>query len=209
MRTVECHEPMIALKGLDAKIFLDASPENCAYIGYQPIFLAREAIALKLRLAVKTLPAGLGFLVKETLCPAELQVRFFEKYLHRLAKMFPEMNPEQRIEMASRFIAPPDVAGHLTGGAVDLTLCDLDGYALDMGCAYDADETTSNGACFSFCATIAPEAEKNRRILFSALETQGLINYPFEWWHCSYGDKYWAAISGSEYAIYGPWVNAP
>jgi D-alanyl-D-alanine dipeptidase len=24
----------------------------------------------------------------------------------------------------------------------------------------------------------------------------GFVNYPPEWWHWSYGDKYWAFISG-------------
>lgn len=202
---MECHEPMVALEGLDARILLDASQANCAHIGHQPMFLAREAVASKLRLAAKALPAGFAMLIKETLRPAELQQRLYARHLRELATRFPNMREEQRLEMASHFIAPPDVAGHPTGGAVDLTLCDLDGYERDMGCAYDADETASNGACFSFCTSITPEAQNNRQILFSALETQGLINYPFEWWHWSYGDKYWAAISGARHAIYGPW----
>jgi D-alanyl-D-alanine dipeptidase len=33
------------------------------------------------------------------------------------------------------------------------------------------------------------------------LEKVDFINYPGEWWHWSYGDKYWAFIKGKD-AIY-------
>ena len=31
----------------------------------------------------------------------------------------------------------------------------------------------------------------------------GLVNYPREWWHFSYGDRYWACVTGSAQARYG------
>jgi D-alanyl-D-alanine dipeptidase len=36
-----------------------------------------------------------------------------------------------------------------------------------------------------------------------ALTGAGLVNYPTEWWHWSFGDRYWAYASGSA-ARYGP-----
>ena len=36
------------------------------------------------------------------------------------------------------------------------------------------------------------------------LGAQGLVNYPTEWWHWSFGDRYWALVTGAEHAIYGP-----
>ena len=36
----------------------------------------------------------------------------------------------------------------------------------------------------------------------------GLVNYPTEWWHWSYGDRYWALISGADAALYGPVLAA-
>jgi len=35
-----------------------------------------------------------------------------------------------------------------------------------------------------------------------ALIQQGFVNYPTEYWHWSYGDKYWAFIKQQPYAIY-------
>lgn len=29
------------------------------------------------------------------------------------------------------------------------------------------------------------------------------VNYPTEWWHFSYGDRYWVYIEDKESAIYG------
>jgi D-alanyl-D-alanine dipeptidase len=41
-------------------------------------------------------------------------------------------------------------------------------------------------------------------VLATALGGAGLVNYPTEWWHWSYGDRYWALLAGSAQAVYGP-----
>jgi len=50
----------------------------------------------------------------------------------------------------------------------------------------------------------APEAHANRKTLTAALTNAGLVNYPTEWWHWSYGDRYWAFVTGAPHALYGP-----
>ena len=30
------------------------------------------------------------------------------------------------------------------------------------------------------------------------------MNYPTEWWHWSFGDRYWALVTDSPTALYGP-----
>ncbi|MCP3673877.1 MAG: M15 family metallopeptidase, partial [Gammaproteobacteria bacterium] len=50
---------------------------------------------------------------------------------------------------------------------------------------------------------ISDQARTNRKILFHCMEEAGFVNYPFEWWHWSFGDKYWAAVKGAPHAIYG------
>nr|WP_249190190.1 M15 family metallopeptidase [Burkholderia sp. AU32357] len=32
----------------------------------------------------------------------------------------------------------------------------------------------------------------------------GFTNYPSEWWHWSFGDRYWAVMQNESHAIYGP-----
>jgi D-alanyl-D-alanine dipeptidase len=36
------------------------------------------------------------------------------------------------------------------------------------------------------------------------LSPHGLVNYPTEWWHWSFGDRYWALLSETGAALYGP-----
>jgi D-alanyl-D-alanine dipeptidase len=47
-----------------------------------------------------------------------------------------------------------------------------------------------------------------RDLLSSVLNEAGLINYPTEWWHWSFGDRYWALRTGRPAALYGP-VDLP
>jgi len=35
------------------------------------------------------------------------------------------------------------------------------------------------------------------------MEAAGFVNYPTEWWHWSFGDRYWAFCAGEHEAIYG------
>ncbi len=41
-------------------------------------------------------------------------------------------------------------------------------------------------------------------ILSTALTAADLVNYPTEWWHWSYGDRYRALRTGAAAAHYGP-----
>jgi len=199
---IECHEALVPVAGLHVRIRVDDSAENAACIGYPPNFLIRNGAAQRLAHAADSLPVNLALLVKETLRPARLQAFYFERRLGRIKSENPKLTAQGAIELTAQFIAPPTVAGHPGGGAIDLTLCTQDGIELGLGCPYDADEAVSGGACFSFFDGLAPAAQHNRRILFDALGAAGFVNYPFEWWHWSYGDRYWAASTGAPSAIY-------
>jgi len=57
-------------------------------------------------------------------------------YLQQLLKTHtknPELDFDLLIELANQCVALPSVAGHPTGGAVDLTIV-IDGKEVDMGC---------------------------------------------------------------------------
>jgi zinc D-Ala-D-Ala dipeptidase len=47
-------------------------------------------------------------------------------------------------------------------------------------------------------------ARRNRGLLAAAMDHAGFVNYPAEWWHWSYGDRYWAFQTSRETALYGP-----
>jgi D-alanyl-D-alanine dipeptidase len=132
-----------------------------------------------------------------------LQERYFNNYRERLEKLDRHLSDEDPYLLASRYVSPPRIAPHVSGAAIDLTLCDQEGNELDMGTAVNATPEDSNGACY-FDAAVSVEARSNRTVMAKALEQVGLVNYPTEWWHWSYGDRDWAMATGASAAIYGP-----
>jgi D-alanyl-D-alanine dipeptidase len=146
------------------------------------------------------LPASLRLLVIEGYRPLDLQVRIFTEHLDRLRTNWPTADEAVLYRMASRYVAPPAVAPHVAGAAVDLTLCGVDGSELWMG-------TDVNDTDLPACHTageVDTDVRKRRDTLSAALTAAGLVNYPTEWWHWSYGDRYWARMTGADHALYGP-----
>jgi len=203
IKTIDCGEAIIPIVSRH-RLRIDDSPANNENLGYPHVFLLRKTVAEKLYSAAELLTDDRYLLVKETLRPASFQAFIFNRRKNRLSNSSPELTEEELITITSKFIAPPWVAGHPTGGAFDVTLCDAQGNECDLGCGYDEDEHSSDGRCFSYSSTISEIAKNNREELFRVLNAQGFINYPFEWWHWSYGDMYWAALSHHPHAIYGP-----
>jgi zinc D-Ala-D-Ala dipeptidase len=165
------------------------------------VSLLRETVADKLVKAQQRLPENITFKVIEGYRPLFVQKIIFEEYKKELAKIHPAWTKEQLFNETSTFVAPPDdVPPHSTGGAIDLTLMDADGKELDMGTRLN--ELYSE-KCFTDSELINEIARAHRQILISVLEAEGFVNYPAEWWHWSYGDRYWAKTTGKSFAIYG------
>ena len=116
----------------------------------------------------------------------------------------PEWDETQLQLEVTHYVAPPTgVPPHSTGGAFDLTLVDAEGKALDMGTAIDDISGGEENRNYTEANSISDQAKQNRRILINVLTEVGFVNYPTEWWHWSYGDKYWAFNTDAEYALYG------
>jgi D-alanyl-D-alanine dipeptidase len=202
MPVVDCGEPLVSLETLHARILVDDSPKNREHLGYTPIFSVRKTVGEMLIAAAESLPADFSLLIKESLRPASIQQLFFKRRLATLSKQNPLLGQQQLIALTARFIAPPWVGGHPSGGAIDVTLSDSSGGELDLGCGYDQDEEASGGACISGFAHLAGPAREHRALLFATLGEVQFVNYPFEWWHWSYGDRYWAVVQQQSHAIY-------
>jgi diaminopimelate epimerase len=85
------------------------------------------------------------------------------------------------VEKAHKYIAEPTVAGHPTGGAVDVY---LEGMEIDFNdCDYNPNDTMQY---------------KLRMLMLE----RGFAPFEGEWWHFSYGDKEWAAYFDKPNAIY-------
>ena len=167
-------------------------------------FHLREGVLTRLLEAQAQLPPGLRLLFVEGYRPPSLQRRYFDTYASRLRTEHPQWSPDRIRSAASRYVSPPEIAPHSAGAAVDLTLADAEGRELDMGTRMNATPEESAGACYTHADNISTEARSHRTLLGTALTAAGLVNYPTEWWHWSYGDRYWALAAGAEHAHYGP-----
>ncbi|WP_405676961.1 M15 family metallopeptidase [Streptomyces sp. NBC_01511] len=163
----------------------------------------REGVLDRLLKAQSQLPQGMRLLFVEGYRPPSLQRRYFDEYAAQLRAEQPEWTAEQVRSAASRYVSPPEIAPHSAGAAVDLTLAGDDGRELEMGTRMNATPEESAGACYTQAGNISDEARSHRDILGTALTAAGLVNYPTEWWHWSYGDRYWALQAGAEVAHYG------
>ncbi|MBT2396270.1 M15 family metallopeptidase [Streptomyces sp. ISL-100] len=164
----------------------------------------REGVLARVLHAQELLPRGLRLLFVEGYRPLSLQRAYFVEYAEQLRALYPEWPDEQIHAAASRYVSPPEIAPHSAGAAIDLTLADEDGRELDLGTRMNADPEESDGACFTDATNISENARANRELLGSVLTAAGLVNYGFEWWHYSFGDRYWALAKGEGAALYGP-----
>ena len=89
-------------------------------------------------------------------------------------------------------------SGHLTGGAVDVTLYYC-GKEIDCGGKY----LSFTPLTPTWSQELSSNQKRNRFILYNAMMQAGFINYPLEWWHFCYGDKMYAAYKFEKKAIYG------
>ncbi|MFD8543917.1 nitrilase-related carbon-nitrogen hydrolase [Streptomyces sp. NPDC059649] len=196
----ECGEPLVdvrtAAPGL--QVAGDLVDEQGAFAHL------REGVLRRLLDAQRALPDGLRLQFVEGYRPPGLQRQYFEEYAGELRAAHPDWDGARVHQAASRYVSPPEIAPHSAGGAVDLTLVTADGEEVDMGTPINASPEESDGACYTAAPGLSPAAREHRRILSAALAAAGLVNYPTEWWHWSYGDRYWAVATGADHALYGP-----
>ncbi|MCB5907019.1 nitrilase-related carbon-nitrogen hydrolase [Streptomyces pinistramenti] len=195
----ECGEPLVDLRAEAPQLLLPEGQEDDGASAH-----LRSGVLRRLLAAQEALPDGLRLCVVEGYRPLSLQRKYFERYQEKLRAARPGQDAASLQAAASRFVSPPEIAPHSAGGAVDLTLMTADGAELDMGTPVDASPEESDGACYTAAPGLTPAARANRRVLSAALSAAGLVNYPTEWWHWSYGDRYWALATGAERAVYGP-----
>lgn len=96
------------------------------------------------------------------------------------------------LEGATRMLSPPGKGAHPRGMAIDLTLCDGDGVALDMGTAFDAMPEKGPGpednAAHRDTVLVGPDIRAHRdeltRLMMAGALAAGqfLLPLPQEWW---------------------------
>lgn len=179
-----------------------------------PEIWLRPAVAQRLESASRRLrdEEELGLLVWDGWRPIALQRRLWDQYRRELARTT-GLRDAALDERAREFVSPPgdddETPPHVTGGAVDLTLCSLTGDALDMGGEFDELSGRSSPAYYERDDLPPEEAvyRDRRRLLARAMELSGFSRMPTEWWHFEYGTENWAKWTGNA-QLFGP-VRAP
>lgn len=170
---------------------------------YSSIRFVRSYIYELLKHARRHLPENYNFVIYEAYRPMAEQVRLWEGVVAQKRKEYPhlDINSEEFIAICDVFAANPyrQGSGHQSGAAVDISLIDNGGKEYDMGGEVRGFDETADFDCPS----ISDEARKNREILRLALSKVGMVNYPAEWWHYSFGDRLWARLTGSKLAVFG------
>lgn len=203
----ENQEPCIDLK--DQRIIaFGPSPEIPNNTNYTKI---RRSVYAKLLQAQKMLPKDLNFCIYEGYRSLDLQEKLFNDHYREIKNEHPAWNHEKIFIETTRLVAPVtnldgscNIPPHVTGAAIDIYLVNGKGEIVDMGIRVEDWMNDSGGALSQTKSTkISGTAKKYRAIMDDALTKVGFVNCPTEYWHWSYGDRYWAYHKKSEYALYG------
>lgn len=171
--------------------------------GIQEVIL-RESVVVMLNCVqsrLKQQNAEIKLLVVEGYRPPEYQERYFLQELYLYSQVHPELGFEQLIEQIHQFVALPSVAGHPTGGAVDLTLA-INGREIPMG--GDIADFNRPELLPTFSTQITSDQAYWRLLLHDAMLAEGFAPFYGEWWHYSFGDREWAAFYGYPKTLYAP-----
>ncbi len=114
-------EPLVRLRPTNRLSIASQAPQAPIRLGSTSTTddyrYVRRGLAERLMTAAAMIPAGLRLHVVEGYRPAALQHSYFEAYRQQLLLRIPTLTPEESHRLASRFVAPLDVAAHTSGAA--------------------------------------------------------------------------------------------
>lgn len=197
---IDNNEPLVDLSNYD--FTLEPSYFNQGYAKNRRMFL-REGLVKKLLIIQGELKIY-KFKIWDGYRSRNTQNLIYKALMTKYIGLYPDWNKEKLQSEVGKFITPANESGrvppHATGGAVDLTLVDLNGHELDMGTGFDY---FGPEASVSYSGKLSEPAFSNRKILSKAMLSQEFTEYADEWWHFDYGNQLWALTSGKPKAVYG------
>lgn len=188
--------------------------------GAVPDLLVRQSVGAKLAVVNRRLRSqGLELYLFDAWRPRAVQAYFHDVWTPReLQRRNPSLTGDAlKAEVERYWAAPTDgpmyPAPHSTGAATDLTIRLVNGDPLWMGSMFDdatplahRDRFEQAGGALAFSDE---EAQANRRLLHWVMTEEGFAGHPDEWWHFSWGDQLWAALTGARAAFYGLATSTP
>ena len=186
---------------LEDKFLIGCYQEKCNMSQYGKQVPVRKSVYYKLQKVaekLKEINSNYKLIVVYGFRALEIQKEYFNEIYNEVKDKFE--NEMEMLEYIHKKIAVPEVAGHPTGGAVDIAIFDEEkNVIIDFGskildwddekCYYNSDE-------------ISEVARSNRKLLRELMINEGFAPFDGEWWHFSYGDKEWAFYYDKEKALY-------
>ncbi len=183
----------VSIQSIDTTIMIDlryASENNFMemrlYDTLQTAYLQKE-VAVRLSLVQKYLDSirpGFRLLVFDGVRPLNVQREMWEAL---------DTVP---IALRGKFVSNPSLGSvHNFGAAVDLTIVDSSGTALDMGAGYDdfrGIAFPSKEKIYLDSGLLSVQQYQNRVLLRRVMASQKFYNIPSEWWHFNAYSRYTA-----------------
>ncbi len=194
---VDNAEPLVAIEQTDNLRTRQIDPRMLVITGTE--IYVRTKVAEKLASVAEMIAKTSGFALEVVYGYRDLAIQqsTFDDIISEIKAKGFEGTEAELFEEAHRSIAVPSVAGHPTGGAVDVQIWGQ-GKPLKMG----TDIWDFSPDSYTFSPFIDQESWGNRQLLRSVMQDFEFTPFDGEWWHFSYGDKEWAAANNQPQAIY-------
>ena len=197
----ECNEPLINLEDFKIPRLQHFSLLYKDIPKTEESSKVRKGLANRLIDMLAFLPDNIGILYFEGYRSLTKQKEYFIKKYLEIRKE--GLSCIESYDKTSIYVSPfiNNIPPHCTGGAIDITLFKIvDFTILDLGkfgTIFGPNDQSS-----TLCSNLTNEQINNRLMLLNSAKKAGLVNYGYEWWHFSYGDKVHSYTKGYEYAIY-------
>lgn len=189
-------------------IWVDPIYRNRGYDDALPdVWLRAALIPHLVRAAWSVGEAGHGLLIWDGWRPRSLQTTLHNEYRTRLATTS-GLTGARLDRVVADYVTDPERADppppHITGGAVDLTLCDLaSGDPRDMGSEFDELTARSRPTYYDDATELGDMMHASlRQTLNAAMTEVGFVRLSSEWWHFEFGTRLWAEAHAGE-ALFG------
>ncbi len=167
-----------------------------------PLIYGRFGVLRRIHQVVTQLPPNFGVLIWDIYRPRAVQARLFAWMQEEVRKTFPNLTEEENYLETKKYVSLPSKVGdtycppHLSGGAIDLTLYDIESeQALDMGTPFDDCTERAHSDYFNHKSDLSSDEavfKKNRNLLRETMESEGFTSYQHEWWHYDLGNMFWS-----------------
>lgn len=204
----ECHESLVSLSNVSDKIHVQPYYYQNGFPHALQDCFVREGVVSRLVTAAETLPTGYYLHVFDGWRPLEVQQSIYDDFKAKLLLQGYTVGESLEREL-SKYVAKPvfrptKPLGHLSGGAIDLTIGGPAGL-LDMGTDFDDFTSSARTDFYENLPTYTQTDQiirNNRRWLYHLMYQFGFVNYTEEWWHYDFGNIRWAIYNKTK-AIYG------